>query len=226
MTTRETERLYSAWLRSYKVPRHLDARSKALRNNSRLMIMASDLKDRPDFGWHVATTCFMRGCTFRLLTKPAYRWIAEAARLCVIQSGGGDPAEGDRAMLSAITAAHEIHLNATPARLLLHATMLAEDATAAKVALALGLDPLVVEAYDAVFYNVLERKDRWTYLRQAVKFGVTRERGMEPPHNPEEEGVLLRAALNGRVYDVMRLVRCDAYVGAPRRSSLLCATCQ
>lgn len=125
MTTRETKRLHVEMLNSYKVPRNLDARSKAIRDDGRWMIMTSDLLDRPDFGWHFAATSLVRGLASPLLAEPPYRWIAQAVRLVGIHSGWGDSVEGDRTRLSAIANAHEMYQNATPSRLHLHAAMLA-----------------------------------------------------------------------------------------------------
>jgi hypothetical protein len=209
MTTRETKRLHVELLNSYKVPRHLDARSKAIRDDGRWMIMTSDLLDRPDFGWHFATTSLVRGYASPLLAEHPYRWIVQAVRLFGIQSGWGDSVEGDRTRLSAIANAHEMYQNPTPSRLHLHAALLSRGATAATVARALGLDAMTVDAYDAVFFNVMDRKDSPAYLRHAVKRGVTRERGMEPPDNAEEESLLM-IGLNGTLEDVLRLSGSDA----------------
>jgi hypothetical protein len=63
---------------------------------------------------------------------------------------------------------------------------------------------MTVDAYDAVFFNVMERKDSPAYLRHAVKRGVTRERGMVPPENPTEESLMM-IGLNGTLEDVLRL---------------------
>ena len=225
MTTQETRRLHAEWLTSYKVPRHLDARSKAIRNDGRRMIMASNAVDQPDFGWTVAVNISVRGYASPLLAEHPYRWVAQAVRFFGILSGNGDSVEGDRTRLSAIANAHEMYQNATPSRLYLHAALLARDATAASVADAVGLDAMTVEAYDSVFYNVMDRKGSPAYLRQALKHGVTRQRGMTPPSNPWEQALLL-AGFNGTVEDVFCLAGSDVYGRASRRNSPLCVACQ
>ena len=225
MTTRETKRLHTEWLNSYKLPRHLDARSKSIRVDGRRRILASNAMDNPDFGWGVAINNSLRGYASPLLAEYPYRWVAQAVRFFGIQGGKSDSVGGDRTRLSAIATAHDLYLNATPARIFLHAALLARDATAASVADALGLDAMTVEAYDSVFYNVLDRKDSPKYIRHAVKRGVTRLGGEEPPDNPIEESLLL-AGLKGTVEDVFRLAGRAVYARVPHRSSPLSVACQ
>jgi hypothetical protein len=189
------------------------------------MIMASNAMDKPDFGWSVAVNISMRDYASPLLAEHPFRWVAQGVRFFGIQSGNGDCVKGDSTRLLAIATAHEIYQNATRARLFLHAALLARDATAASVADALGLDAMTVEAYDSVFYNVMDRKCSPAYLRQALKHGVSRQRGMEPPSKPMEEALLL-AGFNGTVEDVFCLAGSDVYGRASRRNSPLCVACQ
>jgi hypothetical protein len=204
MTTADTALLYADWIRSYDVPPGLDERSTAIREANKERAENRDVMSRPDFGWTMAMSMASTGWTSGRLEKPSFRWV----RLAVKFVSGVAGEHGDADGLSAVAGAFEIYMKPTPDRLFLHAALLARDATAASVADALSLDTMVVEAYDSLFYSVLDRKNPTDYLMCAVKHGVTYERGNLPPDNPEEVAFLL-AGLYGTVEDVALLVPRD-----------------
>lgn len=204
MTTADTALLYADWIRSYDVPPGLDPRSTGIREANKERAENRDVMSQPDFGWSMAMSMASTGWTSGRLDKPCFRWVKLAVKFVSGVAGEHGDADG----LSAVAGAFEIYMKPTPDRLFLHAALLARDATAASVADALSLDAMVVEAYDSLFYSVLDRKSPPNYLMGAVAYGVTYERGNVLPDNPEEVAFLL-AGLDGTVEDVARQVPRD-----------------
>ena len=208
MTTADTALLYADWIRNYDVPPGLDQRSIAIREATKERAENREVMNQPDFGWSMAMSMVSSGWTSGRLDEPCFRWVRLAVKFYSSLVGLQGDDHGDADELSAVAGAYEIHQNPTRERLFLHAALLARDATAASVADALDLDAMVVEAYDTLFYNVLDRKWATNYLMVAVKHGVTHERWQVPPDNPEEVAFLL-AGLYGTVEGVARLVPRD-----------------
>lgn len=117
----------------------------------------------PDFGWRLAQHLARTGRKPTLLKRPAYRWVLAAVNLL---KGGKSAARrlGDLRHVSAAVSASK----SESARAILNAALMARDASAASVAKALDLDPLAVEAYDCLFFNVLDRKGDAGYLTSII----------------------------------------------------------
>ena len=112
--------------------------------------------------------------------------------------------------LRAISAAHALYEPATR-RVLLQAALLTQEAAIDSVAEAVDLPPLVVEAFAALFHDVLGHKDDQAYRQAAVDAALMPFRRLYSPQlvNPLEQA-LLHAGLLGTIREVMQMDACIA----------------
>ena len=161
--------------------------------------------DLPGFGWHMAQALEERSQPCPLLERPAYKWVGNA--LTFLQATGQIPA--DNSELWAVSEADGLFRKGTR-RVLLQATLLADDATIDAVAAAVGMPPLVVEAFAALFFNVLGHRNHPGLLFEAAHMALMpRGTGLYMPQMVYPlEKALLHAGLHGTIDDVMRLDAC------------------
>jgi hypothetical protein len=158
---------------------------------------------RPDLGWHIARNLTFAGKNPATLKKPECRWLRKAmvyiASLEKVRDADPD--------LEAVAQAHKLDENQDH-RAVVRAALLAGDATAESVAAALGLPQPVVEAYDALFFNVLDHKADKEYLQNAERVALTR-RGWQyfrPNNFDRQHQALFQTARQGSLQDVLNLI--------------------
>ncbi|MCF7673733.1 MAG: hypothetical protein K9N23_01485 [Akkermansiaceae bacterium] len=203
MTTHEIKLLHAAWIRTYEVPPGLDLWSWRIRERNRIRAGESQVMNHPDFGWTMAMDFAMRDCHTDLLAEPPYRWVRHGIALL----GSPGIEHGSDPDLLAVHQA--MRLDGQPEiRRLLNATLLAFDATVERVAGALAFSVPAVEAYTALYFDVLDRKDDPAFLHTALRAGSVPRRSMEIPDLVDPvEGVLLLAGIRGTVADVVAMHR-------------------
>jgi hypothetical protein len=156
---------------------------------------------RPDFGARIALRYALESTCPKLLDKPPYRWVRAAFRVLAKSHAGHEPD------LSAARQALHWHSRLEFARPL-NAALLARDATAERVAAALDIPELPVEAYASLCFDVLDRKGDNAYLQTAARAGMLTERWRcVPPELDPVAGEIFVIALNGTLADVMEAVR-------------------
>ena len=164
---------------------------------------ARAFKDRPDFGWAMARKLATVGKTPTMLKTPDLRWLRKAVVLIVAPHKLADDPD-----LMAIADARDLHAD-PDIRAMVQAALLTPAASAKIVAAALGLEPHIIEAYEALFFNVLDRKDL-TYLRKAA----TAWPAGQPTAYVADTGIanhhaLLAAGFNGTLKEVLQLAGCS-----------------
>lgn len=176
------------------------------------------IADLPHFGWHMALALEEKAQPCPLLEKPTYKWVRNALtfRQTTAQISADNPE------LWAVSEAHALYTQARR-RVPLQAALLAHDATIGSVAEAVGMSPLVAEAFASLFFDVLGRKDYPGYLRDAAHTALM-PRGWGWLYTPQLayplEKALLYAGLHGTLDDVMRLDACLGRDLSIMRSSL------
>lgn len=121
---------------------------------------ANPLLNEPDAGWRLARK--LAAQTLGTITIPddtAFRWVAAAVDLL---NGGAPSADADT-VGAAIRIAEDPHL-----RPIIEAALVAPDATVAKVADGLGLEPDLVICYADLNFNVLDRRSEYSYVHRLV----------------------------------------------------------
>jgi len=156
-------------------------------------------------------------------TNPAFGWFA-VERLCAAGVKSPIFPEGkmnwlyrawlwkrqpeqyrNHASIIPVRLALDIHAGASgrPTRAILNAALISSDATIEAVASALGLPCDLVAAYEAVFFNVLDRRDDQTYLANIVyPHGRLEEQLDNYLEVTSLDVLLLRIGYNGRLKDV------------------------
>jgi hypothetical protein len=172
MTTEEKMLLCNYWARDpmSSFPGPLTRLYEAL--NLREWFRRRMITDSPDFGWEMAMALEEEAQPCPLLEKPAYKWVRNA--LTFRQTTGEIPA--DNSELWAVSEADALFRKGTR-RVLLQATLLADDATIDAVAAAVGMPPLVVEAFAALFFNVLGHRNHPGLLFEAAHKRACSRRG-------------------------------------------------
>lgn len=163
---------------------------------------AQAFKNRPDFGWAIARKLATAGKTPAMLKKPECRWLRKAVVLIMAPHKVEDDPD-----LRAIADARDLHDDPN-IRAMVQAALLTPAATVESVAGALGLEPLVIDAYEALFFNILDCRDL-TYLRKAVTSRPTDQ----PTAYAADTGAadyraLLEAGFNGSLQEVLQLAGC------------------
>jgi hypothetical protein len=119
------------------------------------------LLQMPDLGWRFARRLARTPATPKLLASPAFKWVRAATALLRDGQPGKDKAARRVAEAGAVRERPDL-------RPVLHAALIAPDATTGTVATGLGLDADVVECYSDLFFNVVDRRDEKSYLRALV----------------------------------------------------------
>lgn len=158
------------------------------------------LSDLPDFGWVLAERLSASGRNCTLLNRPAYRWILAAVQML----NGGPRASRRLKDPEIVSQAREIH--ASEMRPVINAALMTPAATARSVAKALNLDTTVVEAYESLFFNILERKNDIAYVRKLLGAGESSPLMVSRHTTPSDEEVLLSIGFKGTLEDVLRQV--------------------
>ncbi len=204
VNTQVIDKLYAVTFRKSAVSHLIDFWESAAERFGQDRAEAQACMDQPDFGWSTALKLILLGKQPAMLKKPECRWLRKAAAFMAAryQVTDGDPD------LQAVSEAYRLNENAD-IRPVLQAALLTCGATAESVGTALGLEALTVEAYDALFFNVLDRKDDLAYLRNAVRAGLTRRGWIYMVENVDAgHEALLHAGLNGTLRDVLYLAGC------------------
>ena len=156
---------------------------------------------RPDFGWYAVERLCAAGVEFPIFPEGKINWLFRA------WLWKNDPDEyKNHPSIIPLRNALDIHADASnrPTRALLNAALISSDATIEAVASALGLPCDVVAAYEALFFNVLDRRDDQTYLANIVYPNTRLEEQLEDYLEVTSLDVLLlRIGYNGQLKDVL-----------------------
>jgi hypothetical protein len=152
---------------------------------------------RPDFAFEFATRWAERDDSDPLPEGDAFHWIRMAVDLLRQErqgmSEGGDETGTDQRGLQLVREAHDLHQRSW-ARHFLQAALIARDSTTSDVADWMDLEDGVVDAYAALFFNVVGRRREHGFLNGVRK---SLERGIDPAGDapiPKSHLRLLRAA--------------------------------
>ena len=115
----------------------------------------------PDLGWRFARRQAGSPASPKFLAAPAFKWVRAATALL----RDGQPGKDKTGLCVADACALRERPDLRP---VLHAALIAHDATSGTVAAGLGLDPEVVECYSDLFFNVMDRRDEKSYVRALV----------------------------------------------------------
>ncbi len=165
MTTNQIKELYAEWEKISAIPRNLDARSRKIRELARQQDAEWEILNCPDFGWIMAMRLVGADQPCRLLEKAPYRWLQKMTELIVVM-GKAPILDSD---VRVVYEAMELRRSPGTQQSLLHAALLASDASVDAVASALGMTAPVVDAYSTLFFDVLDRKADAGYRQTAMK---------------------------------------------------------
>ena len=211
MSTNQIKELYAEWKQISAIPRNLDARSRKIRELASKNEAGWDILDCPDFGRIMAMRLVGADQPCRLLEKPPYVWLRKMTELIMVM-GKTPILDSD---VQVVFEAMELRRSPGVQQSLLHAALLASDATADTVASALGMAEPVVDAYNTLFFDVLDRKTDAGYRQTAMKEALM-PRGdlfaakyLNPPM-----ASLLVAGLCGTLADVMEAAESMGWASA------------
>ena len=165
MTINQIEKLYAEWEKISAIPRNLDARSRKIRELARQHDAEWEILNCPDFGGIMAMRLVGADQPCRLLEKPPYVWLRKMTELIVVM-GKAHLLDPD---VRVVYEAMELRRSPGAQQSLLHAALLASDASVDAVASALGMAEPVVDAYSTLFFDVLDRKNDAGYRQTAMK---------------------------------------------------------
>lgn len=208
MTTAEIELLIPQWGTPAARPVLADPWDRPRDPLRQQAATAASLKDRPDFGWALAERLAKSGCTCTLLKRPAYRWVRAAMQLLT----AGQSASRRLKDVTVVSQAREIH-EFDLLRPVVNAALMTRNATARSVADALHLDVAVVEAYDSLFFSILDRKNDLAYVRKLLGSGDKSLLIVSRHVAPSDEEVLLSVGFKGTIEDVLRHAGCTGGAG-------------
>jgi hypothetical protein len=152
-------------------------------------------------GWALAERLAVSRRSCAILKRREYRWIQAAKNL----HSGGVIATKHLKDMEVVEQARQLH-ESDEIRSVLNAVLLTRGATAQTVADALKIKPVdVIEAYNDLFFNVLNRKDDLGYLRKLLGHGRNDSLFIDVSSLPTAEENLLAAGFKGSIDDVLRL---------------------
>ncbi len=155
----------------------------------------------PAFGWFAVKRLCAAGGGFPLFPEGKINWLFRAW----LWQNHPDKYQNHRSIIP-LRNALEIHADPSSraTRAILNAALISRDATIEAVAAALGLPCDVVAAYEAVFFNVLDRRDDQTYLANLVYPSSRLEEQLENYLlETDLDVLLLRIGYNGQLKDVL-----------------------
>lgn len=156
----------------------------------------------PQFGWFAATRLYNAGAEkFPLLAEGSMRWV-QLAWMYMMDL----PRWRRMPQFEPIKEAYDLHSRAdnATARSVIEAALITKDATVEIVAKRMGLDLQVLQAYDALFFNVTERKGDAMFIRHVVYPNTRLEELVENHVSPTHLGrTLLRMGYNKDLDAVM-----------------------
>lgn len=205
MTREEATKLFREWSRlDLQRPQTLQ---EILRGNASNSLLDADA---PNLGWRVASLIAKRNPDHLKLMQSssitgqhAYRWVSAAVTLRKHGERFGKwfPEVAD------VTAASDLH--AEPRiTVALKAALFSTNSTPATVAHSMSLSVPVVQAFDALFFNVLDRKDDLLYRRKIVEDDNGYGRDLIRKISGERDWPdLLKIASEGTLQDVMVAAR-------------------
>ena len=158
--------------------------------------------DNPEVGWTIAMELIcISGAMPAALKDPECRWVRKAMEfLRDTNARVSDPE------LQTVCDALTLHCKPDN-KVVLRAALLARDVTVDSVAEALNMLPPLVEAYEELFFNVLDRKSDRAYLQDAVRVALTPLGHVYMANNEDPlHRELLMTGLNGTLQDVINLV--------------------
>ncbi len=120
---------------------------------------------RPDCGWFVVERLCAANMAFPIFPEGKLAYL----RWALLWKMRPD-LFGDHPSIAPAIHAHSLHADGSnlATRAILNAALIAKDATIETVAAALGLPEKTVEAYEVLFFNVLDRRDDAMYLCKIV----------------------------------------------------------
>lgn len=122
--------------------------------------------DDPAFGWTAADTLYRGGVQdFPIFPSRSSQWVHRAWMLLRFGSSyRNDP------RFEPVLAAHHIYRSPqmTSMRQVIEAALITQEQTPQALGIHLGMDGQTIEAYDALFFNVYDRKADLTFLRNIV----------------------------------------------------------
>jgi hypothetical protein len=162
---------------------------------------------RPDFGFEFARHMAGRDQVESIPADAAFYWIRLAAQYLHGGKAPGPPCGESDPGLEVVERAIQIH-DRPQARCLLQAALFARGADIESVAGGLGLETRVVDAYAALFFNVIARsKDRGHTLRIADDLSAGKDPASGKPL-PREQVKISRAAVHLTFEQWMQLIGC------------------
>lgn len=210
MTTQEIKKLHVEWRKA--VAKYSDLGLKG-----RVREWAGRWDDQrlalncPGFGGSVALQLTCRGLTLGLLEEPPYLWLRNTL---IYFECNGRVADGD-AGLQALAGAMALRYSEGIRRPLVKAALLAQDATVDNVAAALGVEPLAVDAYATLYFNVLGRKADAGYRQAAMASALAPGcRHYAVANVKPDTAALFVAGLCGKLTDVMEVAKGMGWVSA------------
>jgi hypothetical protein len=201
MTTTETDLLVSEWGANPKPPILRDPWDRRNDSSAEDRAIRAALKNRPDLGWVFAErhAGSLHPCT--ILKRRRYRWVRAAKNL---HTGGATAAKHLRDV-EIVEQARALH-DSDEIRPVLNALLMTRGATALSVADAAKIRPAdVIEAYNDLFFNVLDRKDDLAFMRNILGHGKIDHLFISHSSLPTAEEKLLAAGFMGTIDDVLRL---------------------
>ena len=208
MTIKEIGLLVAQWKPDPPRPILVDPWERLTKSFGQQKAIIADLKDRPDFGWALAKRLATSGRNSTLLKRPTYRWLRAAVQLLT----AGPSASRRLKDVTVVSQARGIH-EIDQLRPVVNAALMTRDVTARTVADALHLDVAVVEAYDSLFFNILDRKNDLAYVRKLLGSGDSSQLMVSRHIAPSDEEVLLSVGFKGTIEDVLRHAGCMGGAG-------------
>lgn len=215
MTTAEIELLVPQWGADPARPILADPWDRPSDSFGQQRAVSASIRDRPDFGWALAGRLVRSRRNCALLKRPAYRWIQCAVALL----SGGASASRRLKDVAMVALARDIH-ESDALRPIMNAALITRNATTQSVADALNLPSSAVEAYQCLFFNVLDRRDDLAYVRKIVGGGKVASRIFAVKAAPSDDEVLLAAGFDGSIDDILMQAGCGGGAGEQSVSAL------
>ena len=198
VTSEEIRQLHAEWIREEVKREGADVRRLW---NHWLREERKGITELPDAGWVLALRMSSGSRISDLVEQPAYKWVRNAMRFW---ENPGHARSGGPELLVTYAAAI-LHTNSIN-RDFLRAALLTQDATIESVAAVLRLKPLFVEAFEALFFNVLDRKDDHAYRLKVSQWCIALP---DQKYDPEDVNKSVKeffdTVLHGKLEDFLVL---------------------
>ena len=208
MTTVEIELLAPLWRGPSVRPTLVDPWDRPCDLFGQERAANASIKDRPDFGWAFAERLVRAGRSCSLLKRPEYRWVRATVQFLT----GGECASRRLRDGVVVSQAREIH-DSDLMRPIINAALMTRDATVGSVAAALNLDSSLVDAYECLFFNILDRRSDLGYVRKLMGAGESSPLMISRQTTPSDEDVFLSVGFHGSMEDVLKHAGCIGGAG-------------